>query len=504
MSERRVAVIGGGPGGLYAATLIRLAHPDWQVSVYEHNADGQTFGFGIGLTASTLRTLDEADAVSGGWIRSAGHPGTGLDLRVGDGVVLTGGENIAIGRAPLLELLRKRALEVGVRIGTTHVEASELDADLVVAADGVRSRTREKLAAEFGARIEVDDHLYLWAGTDFALDRTTFVPAQTPHGAFVVHAYPYGPDRSTFLVETDDATWRAAGLQANDAATPEGSSDEASLAYLSEVFGDVLGGRRLLGNRTRWQRFATISCARWSHGDVALIGDAAHTAHYSIGSGTKLALEDAVELAAALRDEPDQRAALARYEAERRPRVERFQAIAGRSHLWWKAFPRRVQMPPATVMTSFMTRAGNISIDDFAALHPDVVADAAGALTGGRPEVAVAADPDALATTTLDGRVREALPADAALVPLDVIEHAWGPEGDEAVARSRDLVPEGGVLWLTGHAGADRAAALARCDLAERLRLDTGATVGVDLDPAHRAVAVGALLSGRIDLVRFR
>ncbi|GAA0536144.1 MULTISPECIES: FAD-dependent monooxygenase [Streptomyces] len=502
MSERQVAVIGGGPGGLYAAALIGLTCPDHEVTVYEHNTDGQTFGFGVGLTASTLSSLDAADPVSAAAIRRTGHLGRGLDMRVGAGVVLDGGDNIAIGRASLLEILRQRALEAGARIENAHVEVSDLDADLVIAADGVRSATREKLAAEFAARVDLDDALYLWAGADFALDRATFLPARTPHGVFVVHAYPYGPNRSTFLVETDDATWRRAGLQTTDARTPGGSSDEESLDYLSEVFAHVLGGRRLLGNRTRWQRFATISCGRWRHNGVVLLGDAAHTAHYSIGSGTKLAMEDAIALAAALRDETDDATALARYESERRPRVERFQRIAEHSHTWWKVFPRRLDLAPATIMSSFMTRAGNITVDGFATLHPDVVADATEVLTGSRPSNAQAGEPDALADLVLEDRTVTELSSDTAIVPTGPIADVWGADGAAVVERARGL--QARALWLEDRDATARADVLSRCALAERLRLDLGATVGVDVPQSARADAVGALLAGRVDLVRFR
>ncbi|CAM5552588.1 FAD-binding domain-containing protein OS=Streptomyces antimycoticus OX=68175 GN=SANT12839_091400 PE=4 SV=1 [Streptomyces antimycoticus] len=281
-------------------------------------------------------------------IRRTGHLGRGLDMRVGAGVVLDGGDNIAIGRASLLEILRQRALEAGARIENAHVGVSDLDADLVIAADGVRSATREKLAAEFAAgstwtmrsicgRVRTSP----WTGRRSS-------PARAPsHRVFVVHAYPYGPNRSTFLVETDDATWRRAGLQTTDARTPGGSSDEESLDYLSEVFAHVLGGRRLLGNRTRCAtiRDHQLRALAARHG-VVLLGDAARTAHYSIGSGTKLAMEDAIALAAALRDETDDATALARYESERRPRVERFQRIAEHSHTWWKVFPRRLRPGP--------------------------------------------------------------------------------------------------------------------------------------------------------------
>jgi 2-polyprenyl-6-methoxyphenol hydroxylase-like FAD-dependent oxidoreductase len=507
VDTRRVAVIGAGPGGLYAATLIRLARPDWDVTVYEHNADGETFGFGVGLTTSTLGSLEAADQVSAASIRQAGHPGDGFDMRVGDGVVIQGGDNIAIGRATLLQILSARAVKVGVTLQTAHVEATALDEDLIVAADGVRSATRDKLASGFGARVRLDDALYLWAGADFALDRATFVPVRTADGVFVVHAYPYGPDRSTFLVETDGQTWRRAGLDVNDAQTPDGESDKASIEHISGVFAEMLGGRRLLGNRTRWQRFASVECDRWWQGNVVLLGDAAHTAHYSIGSGTKLAMEDAIALASALGSEPDVADALSRYESERRPRVERFQQLAGRSHAWWKTFPSRLDMAPATVMSSFMTRAGNISIDAFAAAHPDVAADAVEALNGTRPTDAAVADPDALAEAVLRSRIVHTLNPDTVPVPLDGTDGLGSPDADAAVERARTVRERGArVLWLE-HAGpgaVTRLQVLTLCDVAERLRLELGAVVGVDLPERFRSDAVGAMLSGRVDYVRFR
>ncbi len=512
MGARTVAVIGGGPGGLYAARLIRLACPDWSVTVHEHNDDGDTFGFGVGLTPDTLRSLSAADPATASAIRAAGHVTDGMEMRVGRGTRLQGRGNLAIGRAELLQILREHACAAGVELSIGHVETPDLDADLIIAADGVRSGTREKLVAEFGATVDLDDALYLWAGTDFAFDCATFAPAFTDAGVFVVHAYPYAPGRSTFLVETDERTWRAAGLDEVPEPAEAGSSDERSLALLSDVFGDLLPGHRLLGNRTRWQRFATVRCARWTHDNVVLLGDAAHTAHYSIGSGTKLALEDAIALAGAVREFPEIADALTAYETNRRPRVERFQSLAARSHAWWKSFPRRLDLEPARLMTSFLTRAGNLTVDDIGRAHPEVVAAAVGAYRG--DDGARTAGPDGTAAAVLDaplglrsGRVVEDAECRSftAVCSAEVRDAAqvWGPDGSAVVDQARRLVAAGeSVVWLPARDDS-RPVALVRADLGERIRRETGARVGIDLPAALRADAVGALLAGRVDLVRF-
>ena len=193
---------------------------------------------------------------------------------------------------------------------------------------------------------------------------------------FVTHAYPYAQDRSTFLVETDEATWRKAGFEATTAATPFDASDDVALDYLSDVFAPHLGGHRLIGNRTRWLQFRTVRCARWHDGRTVLLGDAAHTAHYSVGSGTKLAMEDAIALVAALdgvATVDDLDTALTAYAEARRPAVGRIQDIAERSRRWWDTFPERLELPVEQLLVAYMSRAGNVPLDRFAAGSPEVV-----------------------------------------------------------------------------------------------------------------------------------
>ena len=206
------------------------------------------------------------------------------------------------------------------------------------------------------------------------------MPERTEHGVFVTHAYPYAADRSTFLVETDEATWRSAGFDSTTAALEPDASDDVALDYLSDVFARHLGGHRLIGNRTRWLQFRTVRCARWHDGRTVLLGDAAHTAHYSVGSGTKLAMEDAIALVTALGEADDLETALTAYTAARRPSVARIQDIAERSRRWWDSFPERLDLPVEQLLVAYMSRAGNVPLDRFAASSPDVVCSGVGAV----------------------------------------------------------------------------------------------------------------------------
>ncbi|AEA28436.1 monooxygenase FAD-binding protein [Pseudonocardia dioxanivorans CB1190] len=504
MQLRRVAVLGGGPGGLYAARLLKLADPACEVVVHEQGDPDTTFGFGVGLAAGTQRKLEAADPDTLREIAAAGLRHN-MTMRVGPAVARVVNDRlIGIARTELLAVLQRHAEKAGVelRFGT-RCAAADLDADVVVAADGVSSATREN--GDFGARIDVGKGLYLWCGTDFALPDAVFAPVTTEHGTFVTHAYPYSADRSTFLVETDEDTWRRAGFDVTTAAlemvppAPD-ASDETSLRYLESIFAELLRGRPLIGNRTRWLRFRTVHAARWSDGNTVLLGDAAHTAHFSIGSGTKLAMEDAIVLVEQLRTAPDRATAFARYEEIRRPAVARLQELARRSRLWWESFPARMHLPVEQLMVAYMSRAGNVPLDRFARSSPDVVGPALRQYAGGRPHV----DPAGgdltgwvLGRPLTHGGRRF---ADRTTVPTlarieSDLDDPWSPDGDAVVARARAT---DGVL-LAGPA--TRPALLTRLDLAERVRLETGTLTAVEGPAALRDDLAVGLVSGRTDLV---
>ncbi|WP_329172497.1 FAD-dependent monooxygenase [Streptomyces sp. NBC_01477] len=513
MSARRVDIIGGGPGGLYAAGLLKTAQPDWTVTVHERMSGSRdTFGFGVSLTSSTMTNLVAADPASAEAIQGVSHSGHGLLLLDGgEAIDLHGARNLAVSRSSLLEVLARHAEAAGVRIRSgAQVGATELDSDVVIAADGVRSATREKLATELGADIRVGRGMYVWCGSDFALDDAIFSPARTEHGLFVAHAYPYAEDRSTFLIEADEASWRAAGLERSDAATADGESDEHTLRYLERAFAADLAGHPLLGNRSRWSRFHTVHLERWSHGNTVLIGDAAHTAHYTLGSGTKLALEDAIALSAALLAEGDTAAAFTAYEQSRRPAVTRFQHLAARSQRWWESYPLRVDQPLAQLAVGFMTRAGNIDLGRFAVDHPDVVAAALGHYAR-RSVTAVPADITAWALQQPYDDGRESRTASRIVTGsglghdaqrIEVVDvDPWGEAGDRGADLAKAATAAGRVIHL--HGADDTASVQGRLDLGERIKLQTAATVLVGIPEHAAADALSGLVSGRCDLIHF-
>ena len=511
---RRVSILGGGPGGLYAAGLLKRRHPAMEVVVHERNQRGATFGFGVGLTGRARDSLAAADPETFEAIMARGWSSTGQEFRLpgGDRAVISAREpHFGISRATLLHVLAERALDLGVTFELGRAfEADELDGDVVVAADGASSATRTKLASQFGADVEVGRELYLWCGADFRLDHPIFAPVRTEHGTFVAHAYPYGPDRSTFLIETDEATWRRAGFDTTTAAlagAPPGASDDASIAYLNAVFADHLQGHTLLGNRTRWLRFPTVRCERWHAGRVVLLGDAAHTAHYSVGSGTKLALEDAIALVDALEDAGDIDSAFDRYEARRRPPVERLQILARRSQLWWESFPRRLQSSPARLAVSYMTRAGAVSLAQLHSTNPELVRTALADYAGVAPQGAgpaglddwVVRQPLQWRDRRFERRRLDRLPDGVVAVPVRIPD-PWGVDADDLVSSvGRHLAAGADGVCLRG--GGGRETLLDRLAVGERIRLETPALVMVEGADGHADVVAAGLAAGRAHLV---
>lgn len=507
----RIEVIGGGPGGMYAARLLKLRQPTWHVRVRERNSSEGTFGFGIGLSPKTLGRMKEADRDTYDGLVEIGFPLDTWRMRNGAREI-RGGDNQSIGleRASLLQVLASHAEKAGVDVvwNCLTALADVRDADLVVAADGAGSGTRAELATELGVSVEHGDLAYIWCGADLKLSSMQFEVVPTDHGTFVAHVMPYAPARCTFQVDTVLSTIRRAGL--DDDQTDSDGNDPQTLEYLSSVFSDVLDGTKLHGNRSVWSTFGTVRCDRWSHDNVVLIGDAAHTAHYSVGSGTRMAMEDALALVSAVVDSDDIPAALKAYEQRRRPSADRLQRRAIRSQQWWTDFPRRTDLPMSQLMVNYQTRTGAFGAAGLRDTDPALVEAATAELAGTSPaehEGGVAGIPLTLASTTLPGRVvHEDDGAPVTVVdPAHLAEHARATKavlavlnesGPEVAIRAMEAGADGVVMDVTGPGDL-----LEALDAAERVRLDTGAVVAVrghegDLDQLEAAV-----LAGRVDLV---
>jgi len=353
----RIGVLGGGPAGLYFALLAKRADPSHEVTVVERNAPDATFGWGVVFSEETLGALRDADHPSFVEISDAFARWSAIDVVYGGRTVRSRGHVFsAIARKRLLEILQRRCRDVGVELAF-HTDVPGLDAfagsDLLVAADGVNSTARRLLAEQLRPTLDVHRTRYVWFGTDLVLDAFTFVFRATEHGMFQVHAYPFDAHTSTFIVECTEATWRRAGL--------EDAGEEESIAFCQELFAPELAGHKLLSNRSLWTSFVTVRCASWHHGEVVLLGDAAHTAHFTIGSGTKLAMEDAVALANALQRHPGEPlAAMTDYELERQPVVERFQEAARASATWFEDVRRYDGFDPVQFAFNLLTRSGRI------------------------------------------------------------------------------------------------------------------------------------------------
>jgi 2-polyprenyl-6-methoxyphenol hydroxylase-like FAD-dependent oxidoreductase len=366
----RVAVIGGGPGGLYFAYLWKKRHADAQVELFEQNPAGATWGFGVVFSEQALDFLraDDPETVDAITPRMESWKNITLNLR-GESVEIDGVGFSSIGRLELLRLLQGRARAAGV---AAHYETSVQSVDqfggydLIIAADGLNSMVRRSFEKELGASVATSTNKFAWYGTakPFATLSQTFV--KTELGSFNAHHYRYSPDMSTFLVECDAATWAAYGFA--------GKTSEESQVICERVFADALGGHKLVSNKSVWRNFPWIWNERWSHRNVVLIGDALHSAHFSIGSGTRLAIEDAIALVKALEAEPDIPAALARYETERKPIVKKLVTAARTSADWYEKFPEHMKLSLMEFAYSYITRSGRIDDARLRAMSPQFMA----------------------------------------------------------------------------------------------------------------------------------
>jgi anthraniloyl-CoA monooxygenase len=337
---------------------MKKANPGHDVTVLERNAPDATFGWGVVFSEETLGALRDADRETFDEITDTFATWDAIDIRFRGRTVRSRGHAFsAIARKRLLNILQRRcaALGVEVRFETEVPNLSTLEpADLLVGADGVNSTIRRLRQDAFRPSLEVHSAKYVWFGTDLVFTAFTFIFRENEHGLFQVHAYPFDARTSTFIVECPGEVWQRAGL--------DGASEEESIAYCERLFAEDLAGHSLLSNRSVWSSFVTVRNASWHYGNVVLLGDAAHTAHFTIGSGTKLAMEDAVALADALKREPsDVLGAIARYEMERQPVVERFQQAAVESSSYFESVRRYARFEPIQFAFNLLTRSGRIT-----------------------------------------------------------------------------------------------------------------------------------------------
>ncbi len=408
---RSIAVVGAGPGGLYLAISLKLRDPSLDVVVHERNRPDDTFGWGVVFSDQTLANLKANDPETAAVIEAAFIHWDDIDVHIHGRTIRSGGHGFAgIGRQRLLTILQERARSLGVelRFEDEVADIRALPADVIVAADGLNSRIRNDHPEVFGVDIDVRTNKYIWLGTKQSFDAFTFAFVETPHGWIWAHAYQFEPGASTFIVECSEATWRGLGFDAMD--------HDQTCRAAEGLFADWLGGQALMSNArhlrgSAWLNFPRVACSNWRDGKVVLLGDAAHTAHFSIGSGTKLAFEDAIRLAGTLTAADDLDAGLAAYEAERRVEVLKLQSAARNSTEWFETIDRYVGLDPLQFTYSLLTRSQRVSHENLRLRDRDFLtgverwfADSAGAPSTDNPPPPMFA-PLKLRNLTLPNRV---------------------------------------------------------------------------------------------------
>jgi anthraniloyl-CoA monooxygenase len=468
----RVSIIGGGPAGLCAAGIIKQRQPTWDVELHERQPPEQTFGYGVGLGWSALKRLAAADAATAHEIESRSlTTSTWTIRRDGESISAANSHGVAVSRTELLRVLRRQAIAAGVDVRAgSHVTVADLDAaEVVIAADGVGSETRTKLTNELGASVSAGDLAYMWCGANMALDGMVLALARTKTGPLAAHVMPYAPGVSTFQVDAHTDVVRGWDLA---------PTAQATTALLEEQFADLLGGVHVETKRPDWVTFPTVRCERWSFGNVVLLGDAVHTAHYTVGSGTGLAVDDAVAIADALTGAGSIPDAFASYEASRMPHVVRLQRRAERSERWWSSLNRRIDLPLAQLMLSYLTRTGAVTLANVMETNPSLVDDCRAAVPGAHhtngDTIGDAADTPTLTVST-----------------ADIALH---------INAARQLIANGSsLLRLVGPKGRD--ALMDRFDVAEEIRSQFAvATIVQGSDDTRDDLTLG-ILTNRTDFV---
>ena len=367
----KITIIGGGPAGMYFAILMKATDAGHQITIYERNGPDDTFGWGVVFSGRTLNNLRAADPASHAEVTGDFAAWDNVDVAHRDEKISIHGNSFSgIARLRLLKILQRRCEDLGIKI-KFHTEIRDLasfvsDCDLFVGADGVNSTVRQVFANEFKPDLSTRPNKYIWYGTRQLFHGLTLTFRETREGVFAAHSYKFDTTTSTFIIECDPQTWTNAGF--------DGMADEQTRAFLENVFAGDLAGQQLLSNNSKWINFLLVRNANWYFDNVVLLGDALHTAHFSIGSGTKLAMEDAIALAQCFKPGAEVTDALRRFEAERKPVIEAYQAAAEESMLWFENAKDYMQLAPIELAYVLMTRSGRIDHETLRRRDPDFIA----------------------------------------------------------------------------------------------------------------------------------
>ena len=366
----KINIIGGGPAGLYFAILMKKADHSNQIAIYERNGPNDTFGWGVVFSGKTLANLREADEESHREITRTFEAWDNVDVVHGDSKVSIRGNSFSgIARLQLLKILQRRCVEMGIDVifqtEIADVESLRKSSDLLVAADGVNSTVRQRYSENFRPNLDVRSNRYIWYGTHQLFHGLTLTFRTNESGVFAAHSYKFNKTTSTFIVECDPQTWEKAGFAS--------MNEEETRSFIGEVFAQDLAGELLLSNNSKWVNFILVKNARWFFENVGLIGDALHTAHFSIGSGTKLAMEDAIELQKQFRFNANVTEALVEFESARRSVIEDYQAAAYESMLWFENARQYMNLSAMELAFGLMTRSGRVDYEDLRKRDPEFI-----------------------------------------------------------------------------------------------------------------------------------
>ena len=352
----KIGIIGGGPAGLYFALLMKKRNPAHQITIVEQNPPGATYGWGVVFSGRALSFLRESEPESYGEISAQLKTWDDLTMvQKGEAVKIDGSSYAGIARLTLLQILQGHCRRHGVELHfTTRVPDASIfaDRDLIVGADGVNSVVRQQYAEQFQPSISLLSNKYIWYGTHQLFDTLSLIFRRYQGGAFVAHCYPYSKDTSTFIVECDAQTWERAGFAQ--------MSEQESISYCERIFAEDLGGHPLLPNKPAWLQFKVVTNQHWSYLNVILLGDALRSVHFSIGSGTRMALEDAITLYKAFTSTDDVPTALHTFEEIRRPGMEKLLDIARQSYTWYESFHEKMDLDALPLAYNYMTRSGRL------------------------------------------------------------------------------------------------------------------------------------------------